>query len=111
MTFAGAFPGTITRRRSGPGRRDDAGEWIPGGIEETELAASVQPVATEDVDAASGDRLLERLVVYVPGAGELAAAFDAAEADRVAVDGLEYVVEVSRSWPGSHTRAVLLREV
>ena len=39
----------------------------------------------------------------------LAAAFEAARADRVVVKGAEYVVEESRTWR-SFTRATLLRE-
>ena len=40
----------------------------------------------------------------------LAAAFEEAEADEVLYAGLSYVVEESQLWPGSHVKAVLLRE-
>ena len=44
-----------------------------------------------------------------PGAA-LRAAFEDSVADRVIVDGAEYVVEESRFWARSHTRATVLRE-
>ena len=90
-------------------RRD--GTFIPGDIEDTDFKASVQPLKLEDADVAEGSRVSERLKVYVPEPGALAAAFEDREADKVALaDDRVFVVEESRSWPGSHTRATLLRE-
>ena len=104
------FPQTITRRRHGADRSNDFGELVPGPVTETELRASVQPMSLEDSDFSGGVSVSSRLSVYVPVPGALAAAFEDAQADAVVVDGLEYVVEESQSWPGSHTRAILLRE-
>ena len=64
----------------------------------------------EDIDTTEGARVSHRLKVFIPEPGALAAAFDEAQADHVVVDGLDYIVEESQSWRGSHTRAVLLRE-
>ena len=104
------FPHTITRRRQGAGRVNDFGEFVPGALTETDLRASVQPMTLEDSDFAGGVSVSHRLSVFVPQPGALAAAFEEAEADTVIVDGLEYIVEESQSWRGSHTRATLLRE-
>ena len=103
------FPDTIVRRRQGEGYRDERGRFVPGAIVETELAASVQPLALEDSDIAGGAQLRERLRVYTPERNALLAAFEDAEADNVVYNGATYVVEESRSWP-THTRATLLRE-
>ena len=105
------FPQTITRRRTAPGRRGDYGQWAPGAVTETEFRASVQPIGLEDVDLEGGSKFSRRLAVYVPEPDALAAAFDQAEADVVIYRTLEYVVEKSQSWPGSHTRAIVLREI
>ena len=104
------FPDTITRRRQAPGSRNSFGEYVQGAVTETDFPASVQPIALEDVDAPEGQRLLRRLKVYVPEGNALAAAVDESEADRALVDGIEYTVETSQTWRGSHTEAVLLRE-
>lgn len=104
------FPDRITRRRQGAQTVNQFGEFVPGAITESELRASVQPMTLEDSDHAGGVSVSSRLSVYVPQPGALAAAFEDAEADTVIVDGLEYVVEESQSWRGSHTRAILLRE-
>ena len=103
------FPGTITRRRQGVGDRNTAGEYVPGTMTETDFRASVQPLELEDSDIAGGASLEERLRVYVPVPDALMAAFDDREADEVVYDGTTYTVEESRSWPGSHTRATILR--
>ena len=63
----------------------------------------------EDVDSVGGARLVNRQKVYIPRPDALRAASDRANADRVVIDGTEYVVEESQSWR-SHTKAVLLRE-
>ena len=48
---------------------------------------------------------------YVGGSEDpLAAAFDDIGADKVDIGGTIFVVEESQLWPGSHCRAVLLRE-
>ena len=105
------FPDRVTRLHRGAGLRNNAGEWVPGGVTETELAASVQPAGLEDADEEGGARLSERIKVYVPEEDALLAAFDEVEADRVRWRGQTYVVERSMSWTGSHCRAVCLREV
>ena len=110
MLSARRFPDTITRRRQGPGGFNQYGEFEPGAVQETEFKASIQPLKLEDLDTTGGARVSHRLKVYIPEPGALAAAFGDAEADQVLVDGLEYVVEESKTWRGSHTRAVLLRE-
>ena len=47
---------------------------------------------------------------YVNETGALLrAAFDDSVADRICYDGIDYVIEESRSWP-SHTRATALRQ-
>ena len=105
------FPQTITRRRQAPGGRDSFGEFQPGAIVETEMKESVQPLAIEDKDLEEGARLSEKMKVYLPVQNALVAAFGDRQADKVLYDGIEYVVEESRSWPGGHTRATLLREI
>ena len=105
------FPDRITRRRQGPGRRNEFGEFVPGDVVETAFKASVQPLAIEDTDFVGGSMLSERMKVYVPEADALVAAFEDRKADYVALDdGRVFVVEESRSWTGSHTRAILLRK-
>ena len=103
------FPDTIARKRQTPGHRNDFGEFVPGATEETEFPASVQPISLEDEDAVEGSRLDERLTVYIPQPQALVAAFGDREADICVVDGVEYTVEKTRSWRGSHTRAIVLR--
>ena len=110
MTLAARrFPDTIIRRRTAPTTFNMYDEPTPGTVEEVELRASVQPLSTEDLDAVEGARLVERLKVYVPLPGALVAAFEDSTADEVVYDGKMYTVEESRSWPGSHTRATILR--
>ena len=104
------FPDAIIRRRRGADTFNAFGEVVPGPITESTLRASVQPMNLEDADFAGGVSVSSRLSVYVPEPGALVAAFEDATADTAVVDGLEYVVEESQSWRGSHTRAVLLRE-
>ena len=104
------FPDRITRLRTLEGGRNKAGEWLPGEVDETELRASVQPVALEDSDIAGGVSVVERIKVYVPEPDSLMAAFDEVEADRVRWQGRDYVVKESRSWTRGHCRAVCLRE-
>ena len=100
---------TITRRRRSPGGYDEnTGAPVPGVVTETELRASVQPLAIEDSDFVGGVQLVERIKVYVPESDALVAAFDQSVADEVVIGTKTYTVEVSRSWP-THTRATVLR--
>ena len=59
------FPDTITRRREMAGHRDDFGEWHPGGTEDFELRASVQPLSLTDSDMVGGVQLQHRVKVFV----------------------------------------------
>ena len=104
------FPDKIPRLRETPADRNAAGEHVAGAIIETELRASVQAIALTDADIAGGVSLVERFKIYVAEPDALRAAFDDSVADRVLIDGREFVVEESRSWPGSHTRATILRQ-
>ena len=104
------FPNTVTRRRQGPGMRNDYGEFEPGPIAEMTFRASVQPLGVEDLDLPEGSRLSDRRKVFIPVPDAVSAAFGDAEADHVLIDGVLFVVEESQSWPGSHTKAVVLRE-
>lgn len=104
------FPQTITRRRQAPGVFDSFGEFQPGATTETDFRASVQPLSIEDKDLEEGARLSEKMKVYLPNENALLAAFDDRGADRVVYNGIEYIVEESRSWPGGHTRATIIRE-
>lgn len=104
------FPDTVTRRRQLEGSRNSAGEFVPGAVQETDMSASVQPLALEDSDIAGGVSAVERIKVFVPDDYGLLAAFGGAEADRVVWQGQEFVVERSTSWAGSHCRADCLRE-
>ena len=84
---------------------------MPGVVIEKEFPASVQPLSLDDADTAGGVSLRERWIVFVPEPDALRAAFE----DRNADDGdsyfdTDFVVAESRSWPGSHTRATILRE-
>lgn len=108
--FVVGFTDTIVRRRQMPGERNSYGEFVPGAVIDTELRASVQPLSVEDLDLVEGARLSERLKVFVPQPDALAAAFDDGCADQVVLGQKTYVVEESRSWASSHTRAILLRE-
>lgn len=102
------FPETITRRREGPGERNQFGEWTPGAMSEKKFQASVQPLGLEDRDLIEGARLVHRLKVFIPEPGALVAVFDDAKGDRVAYGGAEYIVQESESWP-DHTKATLVR--
>ena len=103
------FPDSITRLRETPADRNSAGEYVEGATVEINFPASVQPMSLTDADIAGGASLVERYKIYVPEADALRAAFDDSTADRVMIDGREFVVEESRSWAGSHTRATILR--
>ena len=104
------FPDRVTRIHRGAGLRNRAGEWVPGEVIETELAASVQPAGLEDADEESGARLVDRIVAYIRGEDMVLATFDENEADRLRWKGEVYVVTRSMSWTGSHTRAVCVRQ-
>ena len=105
------FPDRVTRRRQAPGATNSFGEFQPGATTEVTFAASVQPLKLDDADIAGGVSLVERWVVFVPEENALLAAFEDRQADTVIVFSTIFVVEESRSWPGSHTRATLLREI
>ena len=91
--------------------RNDFGEFVPGDVVETAFRANVQPLAIEDTDFVGGSQLSERMKCYIPEPDALVAAFEDRKADYVALaDGRVFVVEESRAWTGSHTRAILLRE-
>ena len=105
------FPDKIRRRRQEPGTTNAFGVFVPGAVIEVEFAASVEPLSLADADIAGGVSLVERWVAFVPEVDALRAAFGDREADQVVVFGTTFVVEESRSWLGSHTRAVLLREI
>ena len=104
------FPHTIIRRRTAPGERNEFGVYEPGVVTEKVMRANAQPLSLEDADQVGGVQVTHRLSVYVPDPDALAAAFMDDAADRVLYDGNEFVVEESQSWPGSHCRAILLRE-
>ena len=111
MTFRPQrFPDRIVRRRQEPGTTNAFGEFVEGSKTEVAFAASVQPMALEDADIAGGVSLQDRRVAFVPEENALLAAFEDRQADQVIFFGTTFVVEESRSWPGSHTRATLLRE-
>ena len=105
------YTDAIVRRRYDRGDYNGVGRWVPGEPAAAAMRASVQPVALEDVDRqGEGGQLRERVLVYVPASsGDLRAASDTTQADEVVHAGAVYVVEQSRTWPGSHTRALLIR--
>ena len=105
------FPHRIVRRRLAPGSTNSFGEFEPGVVTEKEFPASVQPLSLDDADTVGGTSLVERWIAVVPQPDALRAAFEDREADHVVVFGTTFVVEESRSWPSSHTRAILLREI
>ena len=112
MTFRPQrFPHRIVRRRQEPGATTPFGEFQEGAITEVTFAASVQPLKLDDADIAGGVSLHERWVAFLPEPDALRAAFEDREADHVIAFDTDFVVEESRSWPGSHTRATLLREI
>ncbi len=77
-------------------------------MSEDVFRASVQPLGLEDRELLEGARLVRRFKVFVPEPNALAAAFDDAKGDLVLVDGAEYIVESSESWP-NHTKAIVSR--
>ena len=110
MNLRRRFPDAIIRRRTTGSGRNTHGEWVEGTVTETDLAASVQPISLEDDDRPEGARLRERFRVYVPASsGDLRAAFNDEEPDRVVWKGVEYVVEESETWP-KFTKATIFRE-
>lgn len=105
------FPDTITRIRTS-GRRVN-GLWVDDEPVETEHRCSVQPVELESLVEREGDRVVERVKVFLPGADALRAANDTGPADEVRWFNRRYVVETSVDWGVTtklrHTKAVLLR--
>ena len=77
----------------------------------------MQPLGLASAETGGGAQYRNRLRVFVPDArplgdlddAPLVAAFSDREADRVQIDGADFVVEFSEAWPG-HVEAVLLRE-
>ena len=65
------FPHTVTRRRQAPGDWNNNGEWIPGEVVESELRASVQPLALTDDELEGGSQLVDRLKIFVPAAPDI----------------------------------------
>ena len=105
------FPHEIIRARTGASMINEYGEPIPGAVAHKALRANLQPVSRQDLDLIGGNRLLERVVAYVPGEDALLAIRETAPGDQVMIqDRGMFVVESSASWFGSHTRAILLRE-
>ena len=111
MTLAARrFPDRIVRRRQGTTTVNEFGEEVRGPETLTELRASLQPVANEDLDLVEGARLVERWTVYVPEADALIAARETQPADQVILHGRgEFVVERAFLW-ANHTKAIILRE-
>ena len=105
------FPETITRRRQSAGGSQQRGRVGPGS-RDRDRTCRFRPTARPGGLRHRRRRVFGRADQGLhPGAEyALAAAFDDGEADRVIYGGREFVVEESRSWPGSHTRATLLRE-
>lgn len=110
------FPHQIERRRERAGYRNEHGEFVPGTVETVTLRASVQPVELEDIEAEGGNRLTERIKVFVAEENALRPAFEDARGDEFRVARLEgyagktYRVEQSRLWPGGYTRVIAIRE-
>ena len=130
----------IVRLRESPGGYDATGRWQPGAVVETTMLASVQPLGLANTETAGGAQYRNRLRAFVPYAqvsttnpdgimsggdllgwggtsslvdlddAPLVAAFSDRKADRVLIDGADYVVEFSEAWPPGHVEAVLLRE-
>ena len=94
------------------GSRNVYGEYaVTTGV--TMLQAHRQPLRLEDIPEAGGQRLRERLILWLDGADQLLAAQADGLADRVRIGPLTYTVLQSESWQRrtrSYTRAVLLRE-
>ena len=60
------FTREIIRRRQGPGRTNEFGEFEPGPVVRTALPASIQPVTLEDIDTEGGVQTSERIKAFVP---------------------------------------------
>ena len=103
------FPAIITRRRTGAATTNAFGEHVDGAVTEPEFRASVQPLGVEDSELVGGSQLSDRRAIYIPKVDALQAAFEDREADRVLVDGLDFVVTDSWTWR-THTKAHVLRE-
>ncbi len=105
------FPDTITRIRTS-GRRVD-GLWQNDLPQESQHRCSVQPVELESEPEREGDRVVERVKVFVPEPDALRAANDTGPADEVRWFNRMYMVEHSEDWGNGprqrYTQAVLLR--
>ena len=104
------FPHSITRRRESGSFINQFGEVEQGTVTDTPLTANVQPLSLADDEFEGGGQVQERIKAFLPEADSLVAAFEDSKADKVLWGGKTYIVEESRSWPGGHCRATLLRE-
>ncbi len=84
--------------------------FVPSGPVETIIESDTLTWGGQPLDWGSAPLSWGRIVQNESPGVALQATFEDSTADRVAVDGAEYVVEESRNWPRSHTRAILLRE-
>ena len=105
------FPDRIVRIRTS-GRRVN-GLWVDDEPVETEFRCSVQPVELESLPEREGERVVERVKVYIPKPDALRASNDDGPADAVRWMNREYTVERSENWGNGtkmrHTQATLLR--
>ena len=109
-----AFPERLVRRRQDVGGWNEYGEFIPGAVVEIPLRASIEPLGLEaelDLRGPShpGSTAVHRLKVYISEPDALRAAWEDRGGDTVLAGGVEYTVEQSHSWRGSHTVATLVR--
>ncbi len=84
--------------------------YIPSAAIETVIEQDILTWGGQPLDWAAAPLSWGRIVQNESPGVALVAAFSDSSADRVEVAGTEYVVEESRYWPRSHTRAILLRE-
>ena len=84
--------------------------YVPSGPVELIIESDTLTWGGQPLDWASAPLSWGRIVQNESPGVALQAAFEDSTADRVEVDGAEYVVEESRFWARSHTRAILLRE-
>ncbi len=94
----------------GAQERERVKVYVPSGPVEQLIESDTLTWGGEQLDWASAPLSWGRIVQNESPGVALQAAFEDSQADRVAVAGVEYVVEESRYWPRSHTRAILLRE-
>ena len=84
--------------------------YVPAAEVETIIESDTLTWGGEPLEWARAPLSWGRIIqVEAPGQA-LRAAFEDSVADRVDVGGVEFIVEESRFWPRSHTRATVLRE-